>query len=65
MKQKIPIVQGSHVFWINVEETPGAFTITCPELSLRIDSPYEGGGIARMRQLITGSQYEPILEDVD
>jgi hypothetical protein len=59
MRRRLPIVNGSKVYWVQLEGEPGDFVITCPELDLRIESRYEGGGLARMRQLITGSGYEP------
>lgn len=59
MKRKIPIVEGTRVRWVQIEGDPGEYVITCPELDLRIESRYEGGGLAAMRRLITGSSYEP------
>jgi hypothetical protein len=55
------VANGSKCYWVNLEGDPGDFVITCPELGYRIQSPYEGGGLARMRQMIVGG-YEPTDE---
>jgi hypothetical protein len=63
MRRKIPVLQGNKVYWVYMEGSKAAgFIFTCPELDIMVESLYVGGGLNQIRNLITGSQYEPTDE---